>query len=141
MGIVRKNYEASVRKGRFPQAVMDQRMALIQPQLSNEGFDQADLIIEAAFESMDLKRRLFAEIDSVAKSECVLATNTSTLDVDAIAAVTSRPEMVVGLHFFSPAHVMRLVEIVRGKATGNAVIATALALAKRLGKVGVVETG
>jgi 3-hydroxyacyl-CoA dehydrogenase len=138
MGIVRKNYEASVRKGRFPQAVMDQRMALIQPQLSNEGFDQADLIIEAAFESMDLKRRLFAEIDSVAKSECVLATNTSTLDVDAIAAVTSRPEMVVGLHFFSPAHVMRLVEIVRGKATGNAVIATALALAKRLGKVGVV---
>jgi len=138
LATIRKNYENSVKKGRFSQEVMDQRMALIHPQLSYEGFDQADLIIEAAFESMELKKRIFAEIDKIAKPDCVLASNTSTLDIDEIASVTSRPRMVIGLHFFSPANVMRLVEIVRGKATSKEVVATALALAKKLSKVGVV---
>ncbi len=95
---------------------MDQRMALIHPQLDYAGFEEVDIIIEAAFESMAVKKQLFAEIDKVARPDCVLATNTSTLDIDEIASVTSRPEMVIGTHFFSPAHVMRLVEIVRGKA-------------------------
>ena len=138
LATMRKNYENSVKKGRFSQEVMDQRMALIHPQLTYEGFDQADLIIEAAFENMELKQRIFGEIDKIAKTECLLASNTSTLDIDAIASVTSRPGMVIGLHFFSPANVMRLVEIVRGKATSKEVVATALALAKKLGKVGVV---
>ncbi|HEX4137371.1 MAG TPA: 3-hydroxyacyl-CoA dehydrogenase NAD-binding domain-containing protein [Bryobacteraceae bacterium] len=138
LATVRKNYQNSVAKGRFPQAVMDQRMALIHPQLDYSGFEQADIIIEAAFESMAIKKQLFSEIDKVAKPDCVLATNTSTLDIDEIAAVTSRPEMVIGTHFFSPAHVMRLVEIVRGKATSKRVIATAMALAKTLRKVGVL---
>jgi 3-hydroxyacyl-CoA dehydrogenase len=138
LATVRKNYANSVAKGRFPQEVMDQRMALIHPQLDYTGFQEADIVIEAAFESMAVKKQLFAEIDKVAKPDCVLATNTSTLDIDEIAAVTSRPEMVIGTHFFSPAHVMRLVEIVRGKATGKRVIATAMALAKTLRKVGVL---
>jgi 3-hydroxyacyl-CoA dehydrogenase len=138
LAIVRRNYSNSVAKGRFPQEVMDQRMALIHSQLDYAGFGDVDLIIEAAFESMAVKKQLFAEIDKVAKPDCVLATNTSTLDIDEIAAVTSRPEMVIGTHFFSPAHVMRLVEIVRGKATSKRVIATAMALAKTLRKVGVL---
>ena len=108
------------------------------PQLGYEGFDEADIIIEAVFESMDLKKQIFAEIDKIAKPECVLATNTSTLDIDEIAGATGRPEMVIGLHFFSPAHVMRLLEIVRGKATSATVVATVLALAKTLRKVGVL---
>jgi 3-hydroxyacyl-CoA dehydrogenase len=138
LATIRKNYENSVKKGRFSQQVMDQRLALIHPQLTYDGFAEADLIIEAAFEGMDLKKRIFGEIDKIAKPDCVLASNTSTLDIDEIAAVTARPQMVVGLHFFSPANVMRLVEIVRGKATGREVVATSLALAKKLGKVGVV---
>ncbi|HEY4359455.1 MAG TPA: 3-hydroxyacyl-CoA dehydrogenase NAD-binding domain-containing protein [Bryobacteraceae bacterium] len=138
MATVRKNYESSVKKGRFPQAVMDQRMALIQPQLTYDEFDRADLIIEAAFESMALKKQIFGEIDAIARPGCVLATNTSTLDIDEIASATKRPQSVIGLHFFSPAHVMRLVEIVRGAETSAEVIATSLALAKRLSKVGVV---
>jgi 3-hydroxyacyl-CoA dehydrogenase len=140
---IRKNYEGSVSKGRFSKEVADRRMASIHAQTSYDGFADADLIIEAAFESMELKKRIFAEIDKVARPDCILATNTSTLDIDQIARVTSRPEMVVGLHFFSPANVMRLVEIVRGvenrkAAAGKPVIATSLALAKKLGKVGVV---
>jgi len=138
MATIRKNYDSSVKKGRFPQAVMDQRMALIHPQLTYDGFNQADLIIEAVFESMPLKKQIFGEIDKIAKPDCVLASNTSTLDVDEIAAATLRPRMVIGLHFFSPAQVMRLVEIVRGKAASNEVVATSLAIAKKLGKVGVV---
>ncbi len=138
LATIRKNYENSVKKGRFSQEVMEQRMALIHPQLTYDGFDHADLIIEAAFESMELKKRIFAEIDKIAKLDCVLASNTSTLDIDEIASVTARPRMVIGLHFFSPANVMRLVEIVRGKATSKEVVATALALAKKLSKVGVV---
>ena len=138
MAGIRKNYDSSVKKGRFSQAVMDQRMALIHPQLTYDGFDKADLIIEAVFESMPLKKQIFGEIDKIAKPDCVLASNTSTLDIDEIAAATSRPHMVIGLHFFSPAHVMRLVEIVRGKHPSNEVVATSLAIAKKLGKVGVV---
>ncbi len=135
---IRKNYESSVKKGRFTPEIAEQRIAMIRPQTGYDGFEQADLIIEAAFESMDLKKRLFGEIDAVAKPDCILATNTSTLDIDEIASVTKRPEMVIGLHFFSPANVMRLVEIVRGAWTNKPVIATSLALAKKLGKVGVV---
>ncbi len=138
LATVRKNYSNSVAKGRFPQEVMDQRMALIHPQLDYAGFDNVDIIIEAAFESMPIKKQIFAEIDKVAGPDCVLATNTSTLDIDEIASATRRPEMVIGTHFFSPAHVMRLVEIVRGKATSKRVIATAMALARTLRKVGVL---
>ena len=111
--------------------------ALIAPQLTWDGFEQADIVIEAVFENLSVKRQVFAELDPLVKADCVLATNTSSLDVDAIAAATRRPEMVIGVHFFSPANVMRLVEIVRGRATRPAVVATAAALAKRLGKVGV----
>jgi 3-hydroxyacyl-CoA dehydrogenase len=135
---IRKNYENSVKKGRFSQAVMDQRMALITPQLTYDGFDQADIIVEAVFEGMDLKKQIFAEIDKLAKPTCILASNTSTLDIDEIASATTRPQMVVGHHFFSPANVMRLLEIVRGKATSKAVIASSMALAKKLSKVGVL---
>ncbi len=138
MASIRKNYESSVKKGRFSQQVMEQRLALIHPQLDYAGFDTADLILEAVFENMALKKQIFAEIDRMAKPGAVLASNTSTLDIDQIAASTARPHAVVGLHFFSPAHVMRLVEIVRGKSTSKPVVATALALAKKLKKVGVV---
>jgi 3-hydroxyacyl-CoA dehydrogenase len=117
---------------------VEQRLSLIQPVEGYDGFDRVDAVIEAVFEGLALKKQVFAELDRIARPGCVLATNTSTLDVDAIAAATSRPEAVVGTHFFSPAHVMRLLEIVRGHATGNGVLATVLATAKRLGKVGVV---
>ena len=130
LATIRKNYERSVKSGRLTAAAAEERMRGLSPQLGWEGFDQADIIIEAVFESMALKKEVFAEIDNIAKRDCVLASNTSTLDIDAIAAVTSRPQMVIGTHFFSPANVMRLVEIVRGKATEKPVIATAMALAK-----------
>jgi len=138
MATIRKNYERSVKSGRLTAAAAEERIARISPQLGWEDFDQADIIIEAVFESLALKKKVFSEIDKIAKRECVLASNTSTLDIDAIAAATSRPQMVIGTHFFSPANVMRLVEIVRGKATEKPVIATAMALAKTLKKVGVV---
>jgi 3-hydroxyacyl-CoA dehydrogenase len=135
---IRKNYANSVKKGRFPQSVMDQRMGLIRLQLTYDGFEEADVIAEAVFESMALKKQVFAEIDKVAKPEAILATNTSTLDIDEIASATARPQMVIGHHYFSPANVMRLIEIVRGKATSAEVIATSMALAKKLNKVGVL---
>lgn len=138
MTTIRRNYERSVKSGRLTAAAAEERIARIKPQLGWEGFEQADIIIEAVFESLALKKQVFAEIDKIAKPFCILASNTSTLDIDAIAAVTSRPQMVIGTHFFSPANVMRLVEIVRGKATDKPVIATAMALAKTLKKVGVV---
>jgi len=139
MANVRKNYESSVKRGRITAEIMEQRIAMIHPQLDCAGFDQADIIIEAVFESMDLKKQIFAEIDKIAKPDCVLASNTSTLNIDEIAsAAATRPHMVIGLHFFSPAHVMRLLEIVRGKVTSKEVTATVLALAKALRKVGVL---
>jgi 3-hydroxyacyl-CoA dehydrogenase len=135
---IRKNYDVSVKRGRFTPEQVEQRMASIRPQIGYDGFGDVDLIIEAVFENLALKKEIMSALDRVAKPGCIIATNTSTLDIDAIAAATSRPDKVVGLHFFSPANVMRLVEIVRGKATSPDTLATAMALAKRLGKVGVV---
>jgi 3-hydroxyacyl-CoA dehydrogenase len=138
MATIAKNYQSSVKRGRMTADAVQQRTGLIQPHVGYEGVETADLVIEAVFESMALKKEVFAQLDAVARPGAVLATNTSTLDVDAIAGATRRPESVIGLHFFSPAHVMRLVEIVRGTATSPEVIATSLAFARRLGKVGVV---
>jgi 3-hydroxyacyl-CoA dehydrogenase len=135
---IRRNYESSVKKGRFTREAAEERIGRIRAQLDYSGFETADLIVEAAFENLELKKTIFAELDRIAKPECMLGTNTSTLDIDVIAAQTARPESVVGLHFFSPANVMRLLEIVRGKATSPEILASALALAKKLSKVGVV---
>jgi len=135
---IHKNYLTSVQKGRFTPRFVEERMAMIHPQTGYDGFESVDIIIEAVFENMALKKQIFAEIDKVAKPDCILATNTSTLDIDEIAAVTSRPSMVIGTHFFSPANIMRLVEIVRSDTTADVMVASALALAKKLGKVGVV---
>ncbi|MBM3734940.1 MAG: 3-hydroxyacyl-CoA dehydrogenase [Acidobacteria bacterium] len=138
MNAIHKNYQGSVLRGRMKQAQADERMARIKPVLDYNGFERAGIIIEAAFEDMELKRRIFAEIDAVANADAILATNTSSLNIDTIAAATGRPGRVIGHHFFSPAHVMKLIEIVRGAATDPAVIGASLALAKRLGKIGVV---
>ncbi len=135
---IRRNYATSVTRGRFTEAAVAERLARIHPQRDLDGFDAVDLIIEAAFEDLELKRGLFRRIDAVARPGCVLATNTSTLNIDELAACTSRPGDVIGLHFFSPANVMRLLEIVRGAATATDVVVTAQALAKTLGKIGVV---
>ena len=138
MATISKNYANSVAKGRFSQEEMDRRVALITPTLSYDGFENADIVVEAAFEGMALKKEIFAELDNICRKDAILASNTSTLNIDEIAAVTSRPEIVIGHHFFSPANVMRLLEIVRGKATSNEVIATSMALSKKLKKVGVL---
>jgi 3-hydroxyacyl-CoA dehydrogenase len=138
LAAVRRNYASSVKRGRLTEAGVEERLGRIQPQLTYDGFDAADVVIEAVFESLDLKKQIFAEVDRVAKPGAVLATNTSTLDIDEIGAATSRPSDVVGLHFFSPAYVMRLLEVVRGGETAPDVLATALAVAKRIGKVPVV---
>jgi 3-hydroxyacyl-CoA dehydrogenase len=131
-------YEAQVKKGRLAPEDRDRRLALLRPTLAYRDLAPADVVIEAVFESLDVKRDVFSALDRVMKPGSVLATNTSTLDVDAIAAFTSRPSDVLGLHFFSPANVMRLLEVVRGRETSPEVLATALALAKRLRKVAVV---
>jgi 3-hydroxyacyl-CoA dehydrogenase len=135
---VRQNYEISAKRGRFTPEQVEQRMGLIRPQLDLNGFADADVMIEAVFENMALKKDVFRELDAVARPGCVLATNTSTLNIDEIASVTGRPENVVGLHFFSPANVMRLLEVVRGRATSNPVLATAMSFARQLKKVGVL---
>jgi 3-hydroxyacyl-CoA dehydrogenase len=139
MNIIRNNYSKTVSKGRLTQAAMDERLALITPQLGYDGFDQADIITEAVFENMQVKKQVFSELDQIAKSGCILATNTSTLDIDQIASATSRPQWVIGTHFFSPANVMKLLEVVRGRATGSEVIAAAMALGKKLKKVAVLS--
>jgi 3-hydroxyacyl-CoA dehydrogenase len=138
MAAIRRNYETSVKRGRFTAGEVNSKLALIQPRLDWAGFASVELIVEAVFENMALKKEIFREVDAVAQPGCILATNTSTLNIDEIASVTMRPEFVIGLHFFSPANVMRLLEIVRGKATSAEVIATAMALAKQLKKVGVL---
>jgi len=138
MASIHKNYQASINKGRLTSQAMEAKLALITPQLTYAGFDEADIITEAVFESMALKKQILAELDGIAKPDCLLATNTSSLDIDQIAESTNRPHMVIGTHFFSPANVMKLLEVVRGKATGPQVIATAMALGKRLGKVAVL---
>jgi 3-hydroxyacyl-CoA dehydrogenase len=138
LATIRKNYTNSVKKGRFSQEEMDKRMARIRPTLTYENFSNADMIVEAVFEGMALKKQIFGELDKVAKPGAILASNTSTLNIDEIASATARPEWVIGTHFFSPANVMRLLEIVRGKSTSKEVIATLMALSKKLGKVGVL---
>lgn len=138
LAIIKKNYSNSVKKGRFSQEVMDQRMSLIQPTLTYDGFDEVDIVVEAVFEGMELKKQIFGELDNVCKPEAILASNTSTLNVDEIASATSRPEQVIGHHFFSPANVMRLLEIVRGSKTSKEVVASSLEVAKKIKKVGVV---
>ncbi len=138
LGNIQKNYAASVARGRFSPSFVDERLKLIQPTLTYDGFADADIVVEAVFEGMDLKKQVFGELDRVCKAGAILASNTSTLNIDEIASATSRPEFVLGTHFFSPANVMRLLEIVRGKKTSREVLATALQLSKRLGKIGVV---
>lgn len=136
---VRGNYDISARRGRMTAAEVEARMALITPSLDVAAVADADMVIEAVFESMDVKKQVFAKLDQVAKPGAVLATNTSYLDVDAIAAVTSRPADVLGMHFFSPANVMRLLEVVRGAATADDALKTALEIGRKLGKVAVVS--
>jgi 3-hydroxyacyl-CoA dehydrogenase len=135
---IQKNYAASVKRGRFTQDFVDERLKLIQPTLSYDSFANADLVIEAVFEGMVLKKEVFGELDRVCKPGAILASNTSTLNIDEIASSTSRPQSVIGTHFFSPANVMRLLEIVRGKATSKEVIATCMQLSKKIGKIGVL---
>jgi 3-hydroxyacyl-CoA dehydrogenase len=135
---IAKNYAGSVAKGRFTQQFMDERMALLKPTLDWNDFAKVDLVVEAVFENLDVKRGVFAELDKVCKPDAILASNTSSLSIDDLAAVTSRPEYVLGIHFFVPANVMRLQEIVRGKATSKSVIATAMQMSKKLGKIGVL---
>lgn len=139
LATIRRNYEASAAKGRIAPQAVEERMGLLRGSLDLADLAAADLVIEAVFEKMDLKKELFARLDALAKPGAILATNTSTLDVDEIARATSRPQDVIGLHFFSPANVMRLLEIVRGRATAPDVLATALSLARKIGKVGVVS--
>lgn len=138
LGIIAKNYAATVSKGRLAQGEMDARVARVTGSTDWGGLGDVDLVIEAVFEEMNLKKEIFGKLDRVCKKDAILATNTSTLDVDAIARSTARPEHVIGLHFFSPANVMRLLEIVRGKQTSKAVVATSMRLSKQIGKVGVL---
>lgn len=135
---IQKNYSNSVRRGRFTQQFVAERLKLIQPTLTFDAFPAVDLVIEAVFEGMTLKKEVFAQLDKICKNGAILATNTSTLDIDEIASATTRPQFVIGTHFFSPANMMRLLEIVRGKATSKEVIATCMQLSKKLGKVGVL---
>jgi 3-hydroxyacyl-CoA dehydrogenase len=137
LGLIRKNYEASAAKGKLSAEAVEARMALIGGALDLEVVRDVDLVIEAVFEDLKVKQEVFARLDAIASPHAILATNTSYLDVEAIAAVTSRPERVVGLHFFSPANVMRLLEIVRTARAAPEAIATAIALSKKIGKVGV----
>jgi 3-hydroxyacyl-CoA dehydrogenase len=136
---IRKNYEATVKKGKLKPEVLEQRMALITPTLSYDDLKHADLIVEAVFEELGVKEQVFKRLDEVAKAGAILASNTSTLDVDKIAAFTKRPQDVVGMHFFSPANVMKLLEVVRGKDTAKDVLATVMQLAKKIKKTAVVS--
>jgi len=139
MAIVEKNYANTVKKGRLSQEKMDQRMSLITPTANFDDVGSVDMVIEAVFEEMDIKKDVFGKLDKLCRPDAIMATNTSTLDVDEIAAVTSRPEQVIGTHFFSPANVMRLLEIVRGAKTSKEVIATTFKIAKQIRKVGVLS--
>jgi 3-hydroxyacyl-CoA dehydrogenase len=137
-GVMRKNYEASAAKGRFTGPQVEQMMGLLNPTLDFDALADCDLIIEAVYENMEVKKEIFARLDNVAKKGAILASNTSYLNIDEIAAVTGRPQDVVGLHFFSPANVMKLLEVVRGAKTAPDVLVTAMSLAKRIKKVAVV---
>ncbi len=138
LGIVRKNYEGQVQRGRMSAEDLDRRMSLLTGTTDYAALADVDLVIEAVFENMALKKEIFRKLDTVCKPGAILASNTSTLDIDAIAACTKRPQDVIGLHFFAPANVMVLLEIVRGKATAKDVVATAMDLAKTIRKVGVL---
>ena len=136
IALIRKNYENTAKKGRISMADVEKRMALIEPTLSYDDIKDVDIVIEAVFENMEVKKEVFKKLDSVCRPGAILATNTSTLDVDEIAGVTGRPQGVIGMHFFSPANVMRLLENVRGEKTADDVIATVMSLSKRIGKIG-----
>jgi len=138
VGVIRKNYENTASKGRLTMEQVQQRMGLLKPTLSYDDLREADLVIEAVFETMAIKKDVFAKLDKAVKKGAILASNTSYLSIDEIAASTSRPADVVGMHFFSPANVMRLLEIVRGEKTAQDVLLTIVDLAKRINKVGVV---
>jgi 3-hydroxyacyl-CoA dehydrogenase len=138
LGVVRKNYENTAARGRLTVQDVERRMGLITGTTDIDAVADADIIIEAVFEEMPIKKEVFAQLDTIAKADAVLATNTSTLDVNDIASATGRPESVVGTHFFSPANVMRLLEIVRGARSSKATIATAMAMARRIQKVPVL---
>ncbi|HEY0490688.1 MAG TPA: 3-hydroxyacyl-CoA dehydrogenase NAD-binding domain-containing protein [Telluria sp.] len=139
LATIRKNYENTMKKGKLTQEKFDQRVGLITGTLSYDDIADADIVIEAVFEEMGVKESVFRKLDSVMKPGAILASNTSTLDLNKIASFTNRPQDVVGLHFFSPANVMKLLEIVRGEKTGKDVLATTLALSKKLRKTGVVS--
>jgi 3-hydroxyacyl-CoA dehydrogenase len=138
LATVRKNYESTVAKGRLSREACDQRLALITPTTSYDAFDAVDIVVEAVFEDLVLKQATFADLGHVTRPACLLASNTSTLDIDELARASGRASFVIGHHFFSPANVMKLVEIVRGRETSLETIATSMALGKRLGKVPVV---
>ncbi len=138
LGIVRKNYEATASRGRITGADVEKRMGLITGTTDFNAIRDADIVIEAVFEEMPIKKEVFAKLDGIAKADAVLATNTSTLDVDEIASATKRPESVIGTHFFSPANVMRLLENVRGAKSSKPTVATVMALGRRIGKVPVL---
>ncbi len=138
VGIIRKNYEASAAKGRFTAEKVEQMMGLLTPSLDFGTLADCDLVIEAVYENMDVKKDVFGKLDGIVKQGAILASNTSYLDVNEIAGATKRPADVLGMHFFSPANVMKLLEVVRGDATAPDVLATVMALAKKIGKVAVV---
>ena len=138
VGVIRKNYENTASKGKLTREQVEQRLGLLSPTLSYEDVREADLVIEAVFETMAIKKEVFGKLDEVAKRGAILASNTSYLSIDEIADSISRPSDVVGMHFFSPANVMRLLEIVRGAKTAQDVLVTVLDIAKRINKVGVV---
>ena len=133
--VVRANYERSAKNGRFTMEEVEKRMALITPSVSIEDFKNADLVIEAVFERMDIKKDVFSKLDSICKPGAILATNTSYLNIDEIASATTRPESVIGMHFFSPANVMKLLEVVRADHTSKPVIATSMQIGKKIGKI------
>ncbi|HTP72556.1 MAG TPA: 3-hydroxyacyl-CoA dehydrogenase NAD-binding domain-containing protein [Burkholderiaceae bacterium] len=139
LGTIRKNYENTAKKGRMTVEQVEQRMALIAPTLGYDPMKDVDLVVEAVFESMDVKQQVFKTLDEVCKPGAILASNTSALNLDTIAGFTKRPQDVIGLHFFSPANVMRLLEIVRGDKTAKDVLATCMAMAKTIKKIGVVS--
>ncbi len=138
MEIIKKNYEGTVKKGRLTPEKMAERLKLITPTLTYDGFKEADIVVEAAFEDIEVKKSVFKELDGATRPDCILATNTSTLDIDKMASVVSNPERVIGHHFFSPANVMKLLEIVKGEKSSPEVIATSMAIAKKIKKIGVL---
>jgi 3-hydroxyacyl-CoA dehydrogenase len=135
LGVIRKNYDRTAKSGKLKPEDVEKRMGLLTGTLDFKALADCDLVIEAVFENMDIKKDVFARLDGIVKQGAILASNTSYLDVNEIASATRRPESVIGLHFFSPANVMRLLEIVRGAKTSKPIIATSMQLAKKIGKI------